>query len=196
MKHLERTQVRTALVDSGVLATASLVTFLLASRALSAVHSESSADHLLGGMWAVVSTIFVNRSSYHESLKAAVSRTAATLISFAYCLIYLSFLPFHTWALPVLIGMSALTATLLGRPGDAITAAVTTAVVLVVCAVSPQDAWQQPILRFADTAIGVAIGIAFAWLDLRVARPLLLHVARPQGSRADTASHAAEKGLP
>jgi uncharacterized membrane protein YccC len=50
------------------------------------------------------------------------------------------------------------------RPGDAITAGITTAVVMVVAAVSPHDAWQQPILRFADTVIGLAA----AWVGLRV----------------------------
>jgi uncharacterized membrane protein YccC len=49
------------------------------------------------------------------------------------------------------------------RPGDAITAGITTAVVMVVAAVSPHDARQQPILRFADTVIGVAVGVAAAW---------------------------------
>jgi uncharacterized membrane protein YccC len=34
--------------------------------------------------------------------------------------------------------------------------------------VSPQHAWQQPILRLADTAVGVVIGVAAAWLGLRV----------------------------
>ena len=38
---------------------------------------------------------------------------------------------------------------------------------MVVAAVSPHDAWQQPILRFADTVIGVAA----AWVGLRVIRP-------------------------
>jgi hypothetical protein len=33
--------------------------------------------------------------------------------------------------------------------------------------VSPQHAWQQPILRLADTVAGVAIGVAAAWLGLR-----------------------------
>ena len=60
---------------------------------------------------------------------------------------------------------------MIGRPGDAITVAITTAVVLVVAAVSPHDAWQQPILRFADTVIGVAAGVASAWLDQRVIQP-------------------------
>ena len=78
----------------------------------------------------------------------------------------------HPWALAVLIGASALAATLIGRPGDAVTAAITTTVVLVVAAVSPQHAWQQPILRFADTVIGVAVGVAAAWAGLRVTRPV------------------------
>jgi uncharacterized membrane protein YccC len=39
-----------------------------------------------------------------------------------------------------------------------------------VAAVSPHDAWQQPILRFADTVIGVAVGVAAAWAGLRVTR--------------------------
>jgi uncharacterized membrane protein YccC len=122
-------------------------------------------------MWAVIATIFVNRGSYEQSLAAAASRMAATSISFVICLLYLLFLPFHSWSLAVLIGASALIVTLLGRSQDAATAAITTAVVLVVVAVSPHDAWQQPILRFVDTVIGVAIGIVAAWVGIRVIRP-------------------------
>jgi len=39
--------------------------------------------------------------------------------------------------------------------------------VLIVAEVSPHDAWQQPILRLADTVIGVAVGLAAAWLVRR-----------------------------
>jgi uncharacterized membrane protein YgaE (UPF0421/DUF939 family) len=178
MKHPDWAQARTALADSVVLAIACLVTYLLATRVLSQVHSVSPDDDLLGAMWAVIATVFVNRSSYQQSRTAAVSRLAATLVSLVYCLIYLAFLPFHPWALALLIGVSALTATVIGRPGDAITAAITTTVVLVVAAVSPHDAWQQPILRFADTVIGVAVGVASAWLDKRVIRPRIHLPAR------------------
>jgi hypothetical protein len=59
------------------------------------------------------------------------------------CLVYLIFLPFHAWALAVLIGLSALAVMLIGRPGDAVTAAITTAVVMVVAAVTPHDAWSS-----------------------------------------------------
>lgn len=168
-----------ALVDSAVLAVACLATYLLVNKLMARVHSASADDDLLGSMWAVIATIFVNRSSYQQSRAAAVSRTAATLISFVYCLVYLAFLPFHTWALPVLVGVSALTATLIGRPGDAITAAITTAVVLVVAAVSPQGAWEQPILRFADTVIGVAVGVGSAWIDLTLIRPRIPGLTSP-----------------
>jgi len=171
MKLPDGAQARTALADGVILALAALVTYLLATRLLSWVHSVSAADDALGGLWAVIAAIFVNRASYAESVGAAVSRMAATLISFVYCLIYLAFLPFHSWALAVLVGVSALTATLIGRPGDAITAAITTTVVLVVADVSPHGAWEQPILRLADTVIGVVIGVASAWLDQRVIRP-------------------------
>jgi uncharacterized membrane protein YccC len=162
---------REAVSDSVVLGLACLVTWLLVTEVLARIPGVSSADHLLGAMWAVLATIFVNRASVAESDTAAVSRLAATLISFVYCLVYLSLAPFHTWALPVLVAASALTATLLGRPEDAITAAITTTVVLVVAAVSPHDAWLQPILRFADTVVGTAVGVGSAWLYLRAIKP-------------------------
>ena len=38
---------------------------------------------------AVIATVFVCRFSYHQSATAAVSRVAATSVSFALCLIYL-----------------------------------------------------------------------------------------------------------
>ena len=171
MKQPDWALARTSLADSVVLGLACVVTYLLATKLLSWVHSVAPADDLLGGMWAVIAAIFVNRNSYREGLSAAVSRLAATFVSFAYCLVYLSFQPFHTWALGLLVGVSALTATLIGRPGDAITAAITTTVVLVVAEVSPRGAWEQPILRLADTVIGVAVGLASAWLDQRLVRP-------------------------
>jgi uncharacterized membrane protein YccC len=155
--------VRDAVVDCTVLAVACLITYLLVTQLLSRLYFISRDDDLLGGMWAVIATIFVSRTTYQQSLTAAVSRVAATFVSFAICLAYLVFLPFHAWALPVLIGASALATILIGRPEDAIIAAITTTVLLVVAALSPQHAWQQPILRFADTVIGVVVGIAAAW---------------------------------
>ena len=165
-----RVQVRAALADSCLLALSCLISYWLATHILALAHSPSQADDLLGGMWAVIATVFVLRHSYSQSIAAALSRMAATLVSFVLCLAYLAFLPFHSWALAALIGLSALAVTLLGRPGDAVTAAITTAVVMVAAELAPHNAWQQPILRLADTAIGVVVGIVAAWIGLRVLR--------------------------
>ena len=40
----------------------------------------------------------------------------------------------------------------------------TTAVVMVVAAMSPHDAWQQALLRVVDTVVGIAVGIACRWI--------------------------------
>ena len=51
----------------------------------------------------------------------------------------------------------------LDRRDDIITTGITTTVVMVVAALSPQDAWHQPLLRLADTLVGIAIGVACKW---------------------------------
>jgi uncharacterized membrane protein YccC len=174
---------RAAVVECVVLAVACLVTYWLATHLLSRVHSVGRDDDLLGGMWAVLATIFVLRDSFGKSVAAAVSRMAATSVSFVLCLVYLAFLPFHAWALAVLVGASALAVMLLGRPGDEVTAGITTAVIMVVAAVSPQHAWEQPILRLADTVVGVAVGAIAAWAGLQVKRLLPDRSALPDPAK-------------
>jgi uncharacterized membrane protein YccC len=39
---------------------------------------------------------------------------------------------------------------------------------MVLADVSPHDAWRQPIFRFADTLVGVVVGVAAASAALRV----------------------------
>lgn len=101
-------------------------------------------------------------------LVAAASRSVATLLSFALCLIYLLILPFHPVGLVVLIGIGTLMLSLIRRFGEIITVGITTTVVMVVAAISPHDAWQQPILRLADTAVGVAVGLTAAGIGSRL----------------------------
>jgi uncharacterized membrane protein YccC len=129
--------------------------------------SVSRDDDLLGGMWAVVATIFVYRYDYQQSVDAALSRAGATSLSFILCFIYLLFFPFHLWGMALLIGVGAVAMSLLDRPGDVITTGITTAVVMVVAAISPDHAWKQPILRVMDTMVGVAVGLVGAWMSLK-----------------------------
>jgi hypothetical protein len=147
-----------------LLSVACLASYWLVAQLLSKLHAISPGDAVVGGLWAVIATIFVSRTTYQQSLAAGVSRIAATLVSFAFCLVYLVFLPFHPWALALLIGLSALAMMLLGRPSDAGVAAITTAILIALAAVTPHDAWEQPLLRLADTVVGVVVGVAAAWL--------------------------------
>ena len=127
-------------------------------------------DELLGGMWAVVATIFVFRYSYDESVRAALSRTSATLFSFAICLVYFLIFPFRLWGLVLLIAIGAISLDLIGRSEDIITACITTVVVMVVAGISPEHAWKQPILRLIDTGVGIGVGIAGAYVGLALTR--------------------------
>ena len=120
-------------------------------------------DELLGGMWAVVATIFVFRSTCEESVHAALSRMSATSLSFALCLAYLLVFPFRLWGLILLIALGSIVLALMGRSEDIITANITTTVVMVLAGVSPEHAWKQPILRVIDTLVGVAVGVTGAW---------------------------------
>ena len=149
-----------------------VISYWLTTQMLSRIFSVSRDDDLLGGMWAVVATVFVYRYGYQQSVSAALSRMAATSLSFALCFAYLLFFPFHLWGMAALIGVGAVARSLLGRADDIITTGITTAVVMVVAAISPDHAWKQPILRVMDTIVGAAVGVVGAWVGLLLARRL------------------------
>jgi uncharacterized membrane protein YgaE (UPF0421/DUF939 family) len=145
------------------LAFAALVSYELATRILTSAIS-SRDDQLLGGMWSVVATVFVCRESYKDSVSSALSRIAATSLSFILCLGYLLLFPFSSWGMTILIAIGVVILIIIGRPGEVITTSITTTVVMVVAGISPQHAWRQPILRLFDTLIGIAVGITAAWI--------------------------------
>lgn len=163
-----RTDIRAGVGHSVALAAACYVSYWLTTHILSQLHSLSTADDKLGALWAVVATLFVYRTTLQQDRTAAVSRSVATLLSFVLCLIYLLILPFQPLGLAVLVGIGALILTVIGRPEDIVTAGITTAVVMVVAALSPHDAWEEPILRIADTAIGIAVGLAAGLVGARL----------------------------
>jgi uncharacterized membrane protein YccC len=165
---LDWATIRAAAARSLTLAMSCLISYLLVTRTLAHIYSLSTADDLLGGMWAVAATVFVYRDSQKQSMAAALSRFSATSLSFALCLVYLLIFPFHPWGLAVLIGLGSLLLMLTGRPEDAVTAGITTAVVMVVAALSPHQTWEQPLLRVVDTAVGVAIGLTASWTTTRL----------------------------
>jgi len=63
-----------------------------------------------------------------------------------------------------IIAIGAIVMMLLGRRDDIVTTGITTAVVMVVGAMDPNNAWRQPLLRFVDTLVGITIGVTCTWL--------------------------------
>jgi uncharacterized membrane protein YccC len=41
---------------------------------------------------------------------------------------------------------------------------ITTAVIMVVAAMSPSEAWRQPLPRLFDTVVGIALGVICKWI--------------------------------
>jgi uncharacterized membrane protein YccC len=121
-------------------------------------------DALLGGMWAAVATVFVFRETRVDSLSAGISRLIAAWVSFALCLAYLVILPFHPAGLAALLGIGTVIMMYLGRRDDILTTGITTVVVMFAAAISPQDAWHQPLLRLGDTVIGITVGVTCKWI--------------------------------
>jgi uncharacterized membrane protein YccC len=143
------------------MAIACLITYWIMTHTLFRFVDESS--DFLGGMWAVVATVFVFRETRLGSLSAGIARLIATCVSFALCLLYLSLFPFTPVAMAALIAIGTLVMALVGRREDIVTVGITTAVVMVVAAKNPVDAWQQPLLRLADTVVGIAVGVVCQW---------------------------------
>src|SRR5262250_2849728 len=124
-----------------------IITFLLSG-------FVDQASDFLGGMWAVVAVIFVFRDSRAHALSAGIARLIATCISFALCLPYLLLFPFTPVGLAILLAIGTLVMALLHRRDDIVTTGISSAVVMVVAAMSPNEAWQQPLLRLLDTVVG------------------------------------------
>jgi uncharacterized membrane protein YccC len=150
------------IVDAVDMAIACLITYWIVTR-LSSRFVDKPTD-LLGGMWAVVAAVFVFRETRARSLSAGIARLGATCVSFALCLLYLSLLPFTPAGMATLIGIGTVAMMLLGRRDDIVTTGITTVVVMVVAAIDPENAWQQPLLRLADTVVGIAVGVSCKWV--------------------------------
>jgi hypothetical protein len=81
-----------------------------------------------------------SRIAVRQQRSLASARIAAMLFGCMPCLAYLLVLSFHPWGLATLIGVPCLVLMVIGRFDLVVTTGITTAVVMVVAAVSPHDA--------------------------------------------------------
>jgi uncharacterized membrane protein YccC len=144
------------------MAVACLIAYWIALNAFASGFPKPSET--IGAMWAAIAAAFVFRDSRTEALSAGIARLRATFVSFVLCQIYLSFFPPTAVGMAVIIGTGTLILTALRWRQDIITTAITTIVVVVLAQLDPGTAWYQPVLRFLDTLLGIAIGIACKWL--------------------------------
>jgi uncharacterized membrane protein YccC len=161
-----RPDLRESVTHAVALAIACLISYTTITQLLVRIHSVSPSDDALGALWSVVATIFVYRATLTQSFAAALSRIAATLVSFVLCLGYLLLFPCPPCGMALLVGVGAILAVLLHRPDDAVTTGITTAVVMIVASLAPAHPWEQPILRLGDTIVGVGVGTAAVSLVL------------------------------
>jgi uncharacterized membrane protein YgaE (UPF0421/DUF939 family) len=144
------------------MAIACFISYWIMTKVLSGL--VGGASDYLGGMWATAATVFVFRDTREASLSAGAKRFMATCVSFALCLIYLWIFPFEAVGMAALLGIGTLVMVKLGWRDDIVTAGITTAVVMVVAAMEPRNAWLQPLLRLLDTVVGIAVGIGVKWV--------------------------------
>jgi uncharacterized membrane protein YgaE (UPF0421/DUF939 family) len=143
------------------MALACLISYLIMTTFLNPIVAKD--DDVLGGMWAAIAAAFVFRESNSDSVAAGVSRLAATCVSIALCFAYLWFFPATPAAIAVVLAAGTLVMFLLNRPGEIVTTAITTIVVMAVAILGATDAWLQPLLRLGDTVVGIAIGVLCNW---------------------------------
>lgn len=140
-----------------------VLVFWLTWNVIGSIAQESTQSRAVGTIWAVVSTIFVFHDTAADRRQLLERRIAATLLAFALCELYLLVLPFSIWGLGVMVALSGIAATLIGRPGDAGTAAITTAVILIASSLTqPNLVLFQPLLRLIDTILGAGINVLVA----------------------------------
>src|SRR3979490_1766447 len=87
------------------MAIACLITYWIMTHTLSRFVDEPS--DFLGGMWAVVATVFVFGVSRLRSLSAGIARLIATCVSIAACMIYFSYCPYTPGGMAALIAIGS-----------------------------------------------------------------------------------------
>jgi uncharacterized membrane protein YccC len=160
------------------MALACLIAYLIMTTVLNPIVVRD--NDVLGGMWAAVAAAFVFRESNSDTMAAGASRLAATFVSFALCFAYLWFFRASPAGIAIVLAAGTLVMFLLNRPGEIITTAITTIVVMAVAILSPADAWTQPLLRLADTVVGIVVGLLFNWGASFAFRTIVSNSPRPE----------------
>ena len=144
------------------LALACLISYWVMTRILNPFVARD--DDLLGGMWAAIAAAFVFRDTTNAALSASLGRLIATAVSCLTCLALLVLVRPTALGMALILIVGTLLLIAMNLRDTIITMAITTIVVMVVAILTPEDGRIQPLLRFIDTVVGIAVGVACRWI--------------------------------
>lgn len=121
-------------------------------------------DDLLGGMWAAIAAVFVFRDTGRATISASIARLIATAVSCGTCLVLLLLVRPTAIGMALILTVGTLLLTAMNLREAVVTMAITTIVVMVVAILGPESGRTQPLLRFIDTVVGIAVGVACRWI--------------------------------
>jgi uncharacterized membrane protein YccC len=143
-----------------------LVSFLSFSLALllTAGIPGAADSQTVGAMWAMISSIVVMQETRSATLDTAWLRIFGSLAGAVISAVYLTFLPFSTPGMALLIGLTVLICQVSGIPGHARLAALTVGVVMVISAMNPGvPPFVNAGTRFLEVIIGSTVAVAIVW---------------------------------
>ena len=131
------------------------------------------ASGSMGAMLACTSAVVVLQTpGLRESLRAGLLRVAGTAIGALLAYLYLRLFAFSTFGMMCSVALLVTLSMLLGIPDNGRMATIT---LLAILLVSQQNHALAPgmncLLRFVESALGVAIGVVLAWVSSRLSPP-------------------------
>ncbi len=131
------------------------------------------ASGSMGAMLACTSAVVVLQTpGLRESLRAGLLRVAGTAIGALLAYLYLRLFAFSTFGMMCSVALLVTLSMLLGIPDNGRMATIT---LLAILLVSQQNHALAPgmncLLRFVESALGVAIGVVLAWASSRLSPP-------------------------
>lgn len=118
----------------------------------------------VGGLWAVISAIIVYESTAKDALNLAKTRILGTLIGAIISAFFMYFFNFTIVGYVICIGLATLICYLFNIKHAAKLAGITISVILIVSVIEKElHPFTNAGLRFAESAIGTALALLFAY---------------------------------
>ena len=152
-----------ALVQNFIVA---IVAYLLGYQFTATIHLGTAE---IGGMWSVISGVFVMADSQSHAIKTAMSRIRSSLVGCLISGVYLYFFSFSMLGFASCIVIGVLLCHLLRVPEDIKTVSITICVVIIVSVIIDNiNPAMNASLRFVESVIGSLVAMVVAAVGLYI----------------------------